>query len=251
MKGTALAKGLLKWLFLGHPVVATTAASVTLAAALFATSTKSPTSAEQKNAAKLPADVQRALEENAQQLSPISVQCTARTDMGKLKMTYFVNGKDVTASVLPAQHFRDQSFHVVWQDQKYYLSERFLSGKPGDARSAFYSELTFDGRVFCVGNVPDRPAGANVPPPMSAANSRGKSKSASPDPYRRELLKVPVAQALRMQLSGIGGKDPYFRPEIGFVVALDPHAIRSGEQIVEQKLRRNPRFSVSCTRAGR
>ena len=39
-----------------------------------------------------------------------------------------------------------------------------------------------------------------------------------------------------MELSGIGGKDPYFRPEIGFVVALDPHATRSGEKIVEQKL---------------
>ena len=236
MKGTALAKGWLSWLFLGHPVVATTAATVTLAAALFATAPQLRTSPEQKSAAKLPADVQRALEENAQQLSPISVQCTSRTDMGKLKMTYFVNGKDVTASVLPAQHFRDQSFHVVWQDQKYCLSERFLSATPGDARSAFSSEVTFDGRVYCVGNVPDRPEGANVPPPMSAANSRGKSKPASLDPDRRELLKVPVAAALRMELSGIGGKDPYFRPEIGFVVALDPHATRSGEKIIEQKL---------------
>jgi hypothetical protein len=186
---------------------------------------------------KLPPTVAQALAENARQLSPISVKCTLRTDTRKVRVAYFVDGQHVSTIPMPGLVVHDQSFHVVWQDQKFYMAQRFLPGKTGHAQPAALWEFTFDGRVFSVGEIPDRPNEANVQTSRSPANPPQTRKSVSPDLYRRNLLKEPVAKALRMQPAGIGNMNPYFRGEVGLVLLPDPHGITSGGQIVEQQLR--------------
>jgi hypothetical protein len=208
---------------------------IAVAAVLFAQ--RMQVSANQAADLKLPPAVRQALEENARQLSPISVKCTLRTDTGKLRVTSFVDGKMVSAQAMPGQLVRDQSLHVVWQEQKFYLAQRFLPGKTGATQPASLWEFTFDGRVFSVGEIPDRPGEANVGTQTSPAKTRQNGKSASPDPYRRNLFKEPVARALRMQSTGIGDMNPYFRPRVGLVLSPDPHPIYADGKIVEQKLR--------------
>jgi RNA polymerase sigma factor (sigma-70 family) len=236
-KGAALAKGMLKSLLLSKAAVATTVAGFTVAAAMLATTALNSTPQKPTKKLKLPAGVQRALEENAQFVSPIGVTCTTRIE-SRLSHEETLERLHMTGAARPDRLFEERPYRVVWQDQKFYIWNKFHAGEIGDLKSAGFTEITFDGRVYSVGSVFERPKELNVVAQGMAAKSPQKSRPNGAGINSGSLTKEPVAKALRQPVpGGLGATMPYFRPEIGLVFPPDSHGIFEGGRIVEQKLR--------------
>jgi RNA polymerase sigma factor (sigma-70 family) len=252
-KGVALTKGMLKSVFLGKAAVATTAAGVAVAATLFVISAQKPISPQQTSELKLPAEVQRALEENARQLSPITVTCTSRIESRLSPVETFVR-LQMNGAARPDRLFEEYACRVIWQDQQFYTSKRFHAGEIGDRKTMGVSEITFDGRVFAVGSIYEVPKEAAAIAQALVAQP-GQNEKANGAPLGGRLFnKEPVAKALELQLGGLcglGGINPYFCTEMGLVFQLDSHGIFSGGRVVEQKLRADSAILDSSARGGR
>jgi hypothetical protein len=249
-KGAALAKGMLKSMFLGKAAVATTAAGVTAAAALFVTSAQKPTPPAQTNAVKLPAAVQRALEENARQLSPINVSCTSRIE-SRLSPAETFERLQMTGALRPDRLFEEYASRVIWQDQQFYMWRKFHAGEIGDRKTMGVSEITFDGRVFSVGSIYAMPQEADAPAQGLAAKPGQKRKPNGVRLGSRILSKEPVAKAMELRPGGISMINPYFLPEIGLVFQPDSDGIFSGGRIVGQKLHADSAVLDSLSRGGK
>jgi RNA polymerase sigma factor (sigma-70 family) len=244
-KGAVLTKGVLKSLLLSKAAVATTVAGVAVAAAMFATSAQKST-----NKLKLPAAVQQALEENARLVSPIGVTCTTRIE-SRLSHDETLERLHMTGAARPDRLFEERPFRVVWQDQKFYIWNKFHAGEIGDLKSAGFTEITFDGRVYSIGSVFERPKELNLAAQGMAAKSPQNSRPNRAGMNSGSLIKEPVAKVLRQPVpGGLGASMPYFRPEIGLVFPPDSHGISEGGRIVEQKLRSESAILDFASRGG-
>jgi hypothetical protein len=144
-KTAALVKGITNSLFLGKTAVAAAAGGVTLAAVLAVAPPKKPAAeppAPIRSTTELPAVVEQALQENARQLSPIAVTCTAQ----------------MTSRLTPAETFdrlkinpmsRSDHFFLIFTGESSGKTTRFTraSGRPL-VRQATNRRLR--NRTFCM-----------------------------------------------------------------------------------------------------
>lgn len=234
-KGATLAKGALKSFFLGKAAVATTAAGVTVAAALcFVASAEKPTASQKTSELKLPAAVQQALEENARQLSPLSVTSTSRF-VSRLPPAETLERLHMPAGQLD-RFFEEQPCRVIWQDQQFYLSRKFHLGAAGGQTTTATSEITFDGLVFSVGSIYEMPKGAGVPGQGAPGKPGQKGNQNGVSLVNRILSKEPASKALEIQSGGVNNLNTYFRVETGLVLQPDSQSRSVGGRIVERKL---------------
>ena len=239
----------MKSVFLGKAAVATTAAGVTIAAALFVASAEKPTSSQQTSELKLPAAVQQALEENARQLSPLSVTSTSRF-VSRLSPTETLERLHMPTGQLD-RFFEEQPCRVIWQDQQFYMSRKFHAGGPGDQTSMRTSEITFDGLVFSVGSIYEMPKGASVPGQGAPGKPGPKGNQNGLPVVNRVLSKEPVAKAMEVQPGGINNLNTYFRPETGLVLQPDSQSRSVGGRIVERKLHADSAVLDSLSHGGK
>jgi len=213
-----------------------TAAAVTAAAVMFVHSTPQKP-AEQVSGSQLPPEVQRALEENAKQFGPISLTCTLRLK-SRLSPAETLERLHLAGPAGPdPAFFEEHPYRVIWQDQKFYLSQSHPSGEIDGRKITTVAETTFDGRVFCNGTIREvaKPANTPVPNPAAKQQMKGIGPVAIPRDYR-VLFKQPVAKALQRDLACcLNGVTPYFNHVFGFIFSPEPHGISSGGEIIEQK----------------
>jgi RNA polymerase sigma factor (sigma-70 family) len=243
-KGTLLSKGFLTPLFLGKAAVAATVAGLTVATALVVTAPKKPTATPtpppQTAELKLPVEIERALAENARQLSPLSVTYTARV-VSQVSPAKTFELLEIKTPAPPELFFAAHPFVLTWQDQQFYMSHMYPARVVGDLNSMGRTEVTFDGRVFAVGSTFPVSKAANVSAPAAAPAGKmvqGQNQL-GPPVFARSLVKQPAATALDSGSCGLSNLNPYFRPETGLVFAPDPHRVMVGGQIVEHKLSAN------------
>ena len=146
-KTAALVKGAVKSLYVGKAAVAATAGGVTLAAVLAVTPPKKPAVEPPPpitSTTGLPPVVEQALRENARQLTPITVACTAQMSsqlppietFDRLKLNPFSRSDRFFSAI----HGR-----IIWQDNKLYSSVKSPIGSAGDKQATAQSDILYDG----------------------------------------------------------------------------------------------------------
>jgi hypothetical protein len=174
---------------------------------------------------QLPPAVQRALEESARQLSPISVTSTTRIASSLPPAETFERLK-LADSFQRDRFFGEHPSRIVFQDQKIYLSYKFLSGAVGDNETTSLSEITFDGQVVSSGYILNQ---------SKAAVAQQKKMGSGIGPITRNITREPIAKLRQRQPSGIGAGNPYFQPSVGLLLATNSRGTAAGGTANEQK----------------
>ncbi|HUE15705.1 MAG TPA: hypothetical protein VMR25_16170, partial [Planctomycetaceae bacterium] len=176
---------------------------------------------------ELPPVVRRALEENAQQLSPIGVTSATRM-ASRLPPADTLERLKLAGSIRPNRFFVEYQGRVVWQDQKLYASRKFLSGDVGDHETTSLSELTFDGHVISIGSVFSQ---------SKQAITRPTRTGAAADSVQRHLIKRPLAKTPQRQPIAISAENPYFGHAVGLLLTTNPRGTAAGGTVDDQKPR--------------
>ena len=143
-QGVALTTGALT-VALPHKAASTAAAvGVTLTAAFAFAPPIEGSPPSQTGAAKLPAVVEQALKENAQQLTPISVSSTTQMKTTLSPTETFGQLKD-QGTHRSDRFFSVQHSRVVWQGNKVRSSIKSLVGTNGDQQATSQSDVVYDG----------------------------------------------------------------------------------------------------------
>jgi hypothetical protein len=174
---------------------------------------------------ELPPVVRRALEENAQQLSPIGMTSTTRM-ASRLSPADTLERLKLTGSIRPNRFFVEYEGRVVWQDQKIYASRKFLSGDVGDRETTSLSELTFDGHVISIGSVFS---------PSKEARTQPRRTGVAADSVQRHLIKQPMAKTPQRQPIAISAENPYLGPAVGLLLTTNPRGTAAGGGATDQK----------------
>jgi RNA polymerase sigma factor (sigma-70 family) len=225
VKTATLVKGVVKSLYFGKVAVAAAAGGVTLAAALALTSPKKP--AEPPPAAAtttgLPAVVEQALQENARQLSPITVNCTAQMS-SRLPATETFDRLKLNPFSRSDRFFSAIHGRILWQDNKVYSSVKAPIGSAGDKQAFSQSDILYDGasRVWLMGSsyIPSKEF-------LAQQNKNGANVA----PVTRNLTKEPLSTVVERLSAGCVAADmAYFQPAMGLVLAPSPGSGPSGGQ---------------------
>jgi hypothetical protein len=196
---------------------------IAVAAALFVHLAQVP--ATRAAELKIPPAVQQALEENARQLSPISVTCTMRVT-SSLSPAETLERLKLANSFRPDRFFSEHPSRIVWQDQKIYASFKFLSGEVGDNETTSLSESTFDGQVV---------SNSSLYNPSKEALARLKKMGGGAGPIARNITREPIAKVLQRQTFGLGIGSVYFQPAIGLLLESKSRGAVAGGGVDEYK----------------
>ena len=225
-KTAALVKGAVKSLYVGKAAVAATAGGVTLAAVLAVTPPKKPAVEPPPpitSTTGLPPVVEQALRENARQLTPITVACTAQMSsqlppietFDRLKLNPFSRSDRFFSAI----HGR-----IIWQDNKLYSSVKSPIGSAGDKQATSQSDILYDGvsRVMLRGS---------YYVPSKEFLDQQKRNGAQFGPVTRNLTKEPLATVVERLSAGRVADDlVYFQPAMGLVLAPSPGGGSAGSQ---------------------
>jgi RNA polymerase sigma factor (sigma-70 family) len=243
-KTAALVKGVAKSLFLGKTAVATVAAGVTVAAILAVTPSKKPAAkppvAEPPAAITitsttgLPAVVEQALQENARQLTPISVTCVAQMS-SRLPMTETFDRLKLNQFSRSEHFFAADEARIFWQGNKIYSSVKASIGAAGDKEAFHQSDILYDGdsRIALMGS-------SNIQPEKFRDEQR--KNGVNLPPVIRDLTKEPLATVIE-RLSSCCGATPmtYFQAPVGLVLAVTSG---SGSAGIQQQQTLNPGSAI-------
>jgi RNA polymerase sigma factor (sigma-70 family) len=222
-KTATLVKGVVKSLYVGKTAVAAAAGGVTLTAALAFVPPSQGTPPSQTATSTLPAAVEQALKENAQQLTPISVSCTIQMKSTRSPTETFDRLKVLGAN-RSEQFFAVHQSRVVWQGNKVRSSYKSLGGLIADKDSTLESDIVYDGaaQVVLMGSTYKF---------STEWIAQQKKKAANFTPVVRNLTKEPLAKVLERESAGImAGSSVYFQPATGFVTAPSSNGSPTGGQ---------------------
>jgi RNA polymerase sigma factor (sigma-70 family) len=225
-KTAAFVKGVIKSIYVGKAAVAAAAGGITLTAVLAVTPLKKP-SAEPPVATTsttgLPAVVEQALQENARQLSPITVNCTAQMS-SRLPPTETFDRLKLNPMSRSDHFFSDIHGRIIWQDNKVYSSVKSPIGSAGDKQATSQSDILYDGasRVMLRGS---------YYVPSQEFLDQQKRNGAPFGPVTRSLTKLPLATVVERLSAGRDATDMvYFQAAMGLVLAPSPGGGSAGSQ---------------------
>ena len=225
-KTATLVKGITKSLFLGKTAVAAAAGGVTLAAALAVAPPKKPAAEPPPpitSTTGLPAVVEQALQENARQLSPIAVTCTAQLS-SRLTPAETFDRLKINPMSRSDHFFSDIHGRIIWQDNKLYSSVKSPIGSAGDKQATSQSDILYDGvsRVMLRGS---------YYVPSQEFVDQQKRNGAPFGPVTRNLTKEPLATVVeRLSADRVAADMVYFQPAMGLVLAPSPGGGSAGSQ---------------------
>jgi len=177
--------------------------------------------------AKLSPAVQQALEENARQLSPISVTCTTRT-ASRLSPEETFERLKIGESLGPARNrfFVKMPSRVIWQDNRIYVSYKYLSGGAGDNETTSQGEMVYDGAGYSMGSV----IGLS-----KETIAEQKKRGVTIDPFVRNMTREPLAKVLQRRPAGMGADNPYFQQAVGLLLGTSSRGATPGGTVEEQQ----------------
>ena len=228
-KTAALVKGVAKSFFLGKTAVAAVAAvagGVTLVAVLAVTPPKKPAVEPPPpitSTTGLPPVVEQALRENARQLTPITVACTAQMS-SRLPPTETFDRLKLNPFSRSDRFFSAIHGRIIWQDNKVYSSLKSPIGSAGDKQATAQSDILYDGvsRVVLMGS-------SYIP--STEFLDQQKKEGANIAPVIRNLTKEPLANVVeRLSTGRVAADMTYFQPAIGLVLAPSPGSGPAGSQ---------------------
>lgn len=209
-------KGVVKSFYFGKVAVAAAAGGVTLAAALALTSPKKPAPPPPaENTTGLPGVVVQALQENARQLSPMTVNCTAQMS-SRLPPTETFDRLKLNPFSRSDRFFSAIHGRILWQDNKVYSSVKSPIGSAGDKQAISQSDILYDGasRVWLMGS-------SYIP--SKEFLDQQKKQGANIAPVIRNLTKEPLATVIeRLSAGRVAADMAYFQPAMGLVLAPSP-----------------------------
>ena len=218
VKVAALAKGSFQSLYAGKIAVAAVAGGVTLTAALALTPPKKPAEPPQPppqfTASGLPAVVERALQENARQLSPITVTCTAQLS-SRLPPTETFDRLKLNPFSRSDRFFSAIHGRILWQDNKVYSIVTSPVGSAGDKESTMQSDILYDGdsRVVLRGS-------SHIS--SKEFLDQQKKNGVNMAPVIRNLTKEPMEALAQKRTAGhIAADMAYFQTTMGLVLAMN------------------------------
>jgi RNA polymerase sigma factor (sigma-70 family) len=219
-KSATLVKGVVKSLYVGKAAVAAAAGGVTLTVALALAPPSQETAPPQTAASALPAVVEKALKENAQQLTPISVSCKIQMKT-ILSPTETFDRLKIQGLNRNDRFFAVHDSRVVWHGNKVRSSYTSPAGIDGDKESTSQSDIVYDGaaQVVLMGSTFN---------PSKAWLAQQKQKGARVEPMMRNLTKEPLAKMLERQSTGLVAADmAYFALATGFTLAASSNGSAS------------------------
>jgi hypothetical protein len=177
--------------------------------------------------AKLPPAVQQALEENARQLSPISVTCTTRMASRLSPEETFERLKlGESLGLGRNRFFMERPSRIIWQDNKIYVSYKYLSGGVGDNETTSQQEIVYDAAGFSMGSI----IGLS-----KETIAEQKKRGVTNDPVVRNLTREPLAKVLQRQPAGMGVDNPYFQQSVGLLLGTISRGETPGGVVDEQQ----------------
>jgi RNA polymerase sigma factor (sigma-70 family) len=224
-KTAALVKGVAKSLFLGKTAVAVVAAGATVAAVLAVTPPKKPAvepPPPTTSTTGLPPVVEQALRENARQLTPITVACTAQMS-SQLPPTETFDRLKLNPFSRSDRFFSAIHGRIIWQDNKVYSSVKSPIGSAGDKQATSQSDILYDGvsRVVLMGS-------SYIP--STEFLDQQKKQGANIAPVIRNLTKEPLANVVeRLSTGRVAADMTYFQPAMGLVLAPSPGGPAGGQ----------------------
>ena len=213
-----LVKGVVNSLYLGKAIVAAVAGGVTVAVVLAVTPPKKPIVEMQAatppaSTMGLPAVIEQALQENARQLTPISVTCVAQMS-SRLPMAETFDRLRLNQFSRSEHFFAANEARIFWQGNKVYSSAKASIGSAGDKEAVHQSDILYDGdsRIVLMGSSNIQPKGL-----IDEQRKRGINLP----PVIRNLTKEPLATVIERVSSGCGAVAmAYFQPPVGLVLSV-------------------------------
>jgi RNA polymerase sigma factor (sigma-70 family) len=238
-KTAALVKGVAKSLLLGKTAVAAVAAGVTVAAVLALTPSKKPAAKPPAaitimSTTGLPAVVEQALQENARQLTPISVTCVAQMS-SRLPMTETFDRLKLNQFSRSEHFFAADEARIFWQGNKVYSSVKASIGSAGDKEAFCQSDILYDGdsRIALMGS-------SNIQPKKILDEQR--KNGVNLPPVFRNLTKEPLATVIERLSSCCGAAAmTYFQAPVGLVLAVSSGSRSAG---IQQQQTLNPGSAI-------